>query len=125
MLGADYNGGAYARGGRRRYSYAYAPVTLGQDNGEEKEQDPVWLRALSLLADRGAPVAEKYLERQIAQAESDTAEARFRSYLADVKSGKANGGFAFDVNQAMPWIIGGVVVLVAGSVIMGTRKRRR
>ena len=126
MLGADYNGGAYTRGGPRRYSYAYAPVGLGEDNGEDKEKDPVWLRTLTLLADRGTPVAEKYLEKQIAQAESATAETRFRNYLADLRSGKINGkGFQFDVNDAMPWIIGGVVVLVAGSVIMGTRKRRR
>jgi len=133
MLGQDYGFSAYNRGGPRKYSYSYAPATLGQDNGEEKEKekekksDPVWFRTLELVADKGSSVAQDYLRSQIANAENETAANRFRMYLSDVKSGKANGngGFSFDVNEAMPWIIGGVVVLIAGSVIMGTRKRRR
>lgn len=126
MLGWDYGFNAYGRGGPRRYSYAYAPATLGaEDNGEEKKEDPVWLRTLNLLADKGAPVAEKYLESQIAKSQSEMERQRFRSYLTDVRAGRTNGGFSFDMNEAMPWIIGGVVVLVAGSVIMGTRRRRR
>lgn len=79
------------------------------------------------LVDVAPGVVDSIVDAKIAEANSQAEIAR----LNQIRELKKSGGLAsiasgsFDMQSAMPWLIGGGVVLVAVIFMMGTRKRRR